>query len=275
MMKRIKSTPHKTSAKTRDQSQPLEAINAASLIMLRESVDPSLRPQFLMIKRSPAMAFAPSALVFPGGRMEPDDLAIASDPQLARHGSDDIHRDAGAVTAIRETIEETGISIGIDPEPPLSALQSWRLHLKAGWTFGDLLRSTDSSINLAQVVPFAHWLPNLVKKRRFDTRFYLCRSRADQCVELDEDEAVAHYWLTAAEAIAAAHAGEHRLVFPTLRNLERLAQFAHFAAAAQHARETPAVIVTPELRLIGEQEYLCIPDGAGYPLTQFRTTDEP
>ena len=82
-----------------------DAIPAATLILVRER--PAGAPELLMVERSGGMAFAAGALVFPGGRID------EADRQLAH----DVGVDADAVAAIRETIEETAIPLGLSPLP--------------------------------------------------------------------------------------------------------------------------------------------------------------
>src|SRR5687768_7163094 len=75
-----------------------DAIPAATLVVWRDS---GSVPEILVVERSATMAFAAGAIVFPGGRV---DLA---DRELAKAlGRED---EAPKVTAIRETIEETGV----------------------------------------------------------------------------------------------------------------------------------------------------------------------
>ena len=59
-----------------------------------------------MVERAESMAFAGGALVFPGGRIDESDRVL---------GGDEIS--AGRVAAIRETIEETAIPVGLSPFP--------------------------------------------------------------------------------------------------------------------------------------------------------------
>ncbi|MGN5373477.1 NUDIX domain-containing protein [Sphingomonas hankookensis] len=79
------------------------AIPAATLILLRDRAEGP--PDILMVERAATMAFAGGALVFPGGRIDPGDEALA----LAM-GDGDL---APRLAAIRETIEEAGIAIGV------------------------------------------------------------------------------------------------------------------------------------------------------------------
>lgn len=88
-----------------------DAIPAATLVLLRDRQDGP--PDLLMVERSAAMAFAAGALVFPGGRIDPGDHLLADTVQ---------QEDATArIAAIRETIEEAGIAVGLSPLPGSSA----------------------------------------------------------------------------------------------------------------------------------------------------------
>ncbi|MGQ7341000.1 hypothetical protein ACTGYU_12145, partial [Streptococcus suis] len=79
------------------------------------------------------------------------------------------------------------------------------------------------------------WLPDHPGMRIFDTLFFLARAPADVEVEVDGTENVRLVWTTAAQALAAADAGEATIIYPTRRNLERLARFDSHAAACADA----------------------------------------
>src|SRR4051812_30248855 len=83
-----------------------EAIPAATLIVVREKAGGP--PELLMVERAEGMAFAAGALVFPGGRIDDADRQFAATLGL---------EDGAAVAAIRETIEETAIPVGLAPLP--------------------------------------------------------------------------------------------------------------------------------------------------------------
>ena len=61
-----------------------------------------------MVERAEGMAFAAGALVFPGGRIDEADRQLAAELGL---------EDGAAVAAIRETIEETAVPVGLAPLP--------------------------------------------------------------------------------------------------------------------------------------------------------------
>ncbi|WP_204270990.1 NUDIX domain-containing protein, partial [Escherichia coli] len=66
-------------------------------------------PELLMVERAAAMSFAGGALVFPGGRVDPGDFVLAG-----RHAGD-VEENAARIAAIRETLEEAGVAVGLYP----------------------------------------------------------------------------------------------------------------------------------------------------------------
>lgn len=238
------------------------AIPAATLILFRERDN---RPaEHLMIERASHLTFAAGAMVFPGGRVDEQDHKIAVDRSLNR--SADAEDAAARVAAIRETIEETGVAIGIDPLPDAATLVTWRAALAQGELFGELLADAKARLDLNQLISFARWIPNFAGPRRFDTRFYLARATADMTAEVDGGEATRHVWMTAQRLLEDAEAGRHHMIFPTRRNLERLAAFPAFDSAVAHAQAVELKTITPWIQTIDGTDWLCIPDDAGYPV---------
>jgi hypothetical protein len=141
-----------------------------------------------------------------------------------------------------------------------------RAALDGGTAIGELL--TPGSLDLDALVPFARWLPHGVSHRIFDTRFYLAQLPADAPTAVaDGGESVRLFWASAPEVLAMADAGDAQIIYPTRRNLERLAQFGSFAEAATHARAHPVTTITPWFEERDGEAHLCIPEGLGYPVT--------
>lgn len=235
-------------------------IPAATLVIFREP--PGGPPELLMVERAKAMAFAAGALVFPGGRIDPGDRALAAD--LGGDPDDT----AARIAAIRETIEEAGLPIGLSATPPTSALATLRTALHAGEPFAEALATAHASLDLDALVPFARWLPQHPGMRIFDTRFYLARLPADApAASVDATENVSLRWASAAQVLAEADAGRATIIYPTRRNLERLAQFGSFAQALAQAKAIPIRTITPWQEERGGRPHLCIPADLGYPVT--------
>lgn len=240
------------------------ARSAATAVIFRDRADGP--PELLMMERSRGMAFAAGALVFPGGAVDDDDLehARALDAALP------IDEAAARIAAIRETLEESGLGVGFGQAPDRFILANIRSAMAEGRRFADLLTGAGLTLDLDALVPFARWHPNVKEaaRRVFDTRFYLVRLAAGSHEPtVDATENVHLFWATARAVLDACDRGEGRVIFPTRRNLERLAQFDTFAAAADHARATPVEKVTPWVEDRGGAAHLCIPDHLGYPVT--------
>ena len=246
-------------AYTGTMSEPQQAIPAATLVLFRDGAG---APELLFVERAKAMVFAGGALVFPGGRIDPGDHALA----LTLEGDlDDI---AARIAAIRETVEEVGLAIGLDPSLDGETLARLRAALHAGTSFGAALLAAGATLDIAPLVPFARWLPAHAHMRIFDTRFYLARlphGAPDPVV--DDTENVRVFWATAQSVLDDADAGRVRIIFPTRRNLERLARFASFDEAAADAARYPIRPVTPWTDEIDGVPHLRIPDDLGYPVT--------
>jgi len=208
------------------------------------------------------MAFAGGALVFPGGRVD------AGDHVLAATLAGDRDELAAQIAAIRETLEEAGLAIGLSPMPDAPALAGMRRALHAGATFGEALAAARASLDLSALTPFARWLPAHRLSRIFDTRFYLARLPAGSPEpRVDATENVRLVWASAAAILAEADAGRVTVIYPTRRNLERLALFGDIDAAIADAHAHPVVTITPVIEERDGVAHLCIPAGLGYPIT--------
>ena len=241
---------------------PAEPISAATLVLLRQAADGGM-PELLVVERSPAMAFAGGATVFPGGRVDPADLAFAL--ELGAADPDDA---AARIAAIRETIEETGVAIGLHPLPGPAPLAAIRAALATGMPFAQALAGSGSTLDLSRLDAFARWRPAHSGMRIYDTRFYLARwSRGAGEATVDGTENVRLRWAAAATILADADAGRATLIYPTRRTLERLATYPDHDAAVADARAFPIRTITPTIQDRNGVAHLCIPDDLGYPVT--------
>ena len=236
-----------------------EAIPAATLIVVRER--PSGPPELLMVERAAGMAFAAGALVFPGGRID------EADRQLAR----ELGMEAEAVAAVRETLEETAVPVALAPTPSEATAADLQRALVADEPFGPLLESAGLNIAIEALTPFARWVPKFHAVRRFDTLFYvaLCPP-GDWQPRVIEGECACAAWLSAQDVLDREQRGEARLIFPTRRTLERLAQHATFDTIRADALAHPAEPVTPWVEERGGEKFITIPSHLGFPVTQER-----
>lgn len=233
-----------------------EAIPAATLVVWRDS---AVGAEILVVERSAKMAFAAGAIVFPGGRVDAADRVLAE--SLGRPN------DAAKVTAIRETIEETGVIPAFSGlADPLFGLEL-QLALHDGADFAELLTQHDVRLDLDALTPFARWMPAFKQPRKFDTLFYLAPALpGDWRPNPQEGECVMAEWASPSELLGRIDRGQASAIFPTKRNLERLAQHASLDSALTDARTHSLETIIPWVEEIGGEPHVRIPEGRGYPI---------
>jgi len=246
-----------------DHEDAPPAIPAATTVIYRR--DPAGGAgQVLMVIRSSRMRFAGGAAVFPGGRIDPADHDLA-----ARIGGDLEPIDAAArIAGIRETLEETGLALGIAEAVDAETAIAARTMLLAKGALAPVLDKFGWTLALDRLVPFARWLPRHRLMKVFDTRFYLYDIGTGAVdISVDDTENRHLFWASPAEVLRRADAGELEVIFPTRRNLERLAQFEGYADCLAHVEATPVVTITPQVVYRDDVPWLVIPAAeAGYPV---------
>lgn len=233
-----------------------DAIPAATLVVWKDS---GTGPEILVVERAATMAFAAGAIVFPGGRIDDADrrLAVA----LGRPG------DAARVTAIRETIEETGVMPAIEGKvTPVLGLKI-QASLNSGADLSTLLHAHGLQLDLDALTPFARWMPAFKQPRKFDTLFYVAAAPAGLWIPSpQEGECVAAEWASPMQLLDRVDRGEASAIFPTKRNLERLAQHLDFESVLADARNHSIDTIIPWVEDVDGAPHVKIPDGRGYPV---------
>ena len=244
------------------ENLPEGAIPAATLVIMRPADDGG-PAEILMVKRAANMAFAAGAMVFPGGRVDPDDYLVAR-----KHGFAEMDPDGAArVAAIRETLEETGLAVGW-PSLAEEEVPAVRQALLSDRLLSDILGERGDRLELGALVLFARWCPNFKEARTFDTRFFAVESpEHGHELTIEEAEHSHIFWASARDTLAMADRGEVSIIFPTRRNLEKLAQADDFIAFSAHAAAHPVELVTPWVEDRDGASHLCIPGDLGYPVT--------
>ena len=237
-----------------------EAIPAATLIVVRDR--PGGAPELLMVERGQAMSFAAGALVFPGGRIDEADRLLSTRLGFGEDGP-------ARIAAIRETIEETAIPAGLAAAPRPEHALDLQAALAQGEDFGHVIEQSGVELDPAALTPFARWVPKFHAVRRFDTLFYVALCPAgDWEPRVIEGECSRAAWINARDVLDRETRGEARLIFPTRRTLERLAQHSSFEAICADARAHPVEPVTPWVEEHEGEKFITIPAHLGFPVTQ-------
>jgi 8-oxo-dGTP pyrophosphatase MutT (NUDIX family) len=250
--------------------------------------------QVLMLKRNEHSAFVGDMWLFPGGAVDPDDAADAAyasvegidDEQASRHL--DLEADGLAywVAAVRETFEEAGVLLarrhGEDQAIDLAApdvAESFDNHRRALNTqtaeFLHFIRAEKLWLAAGDMSYVSRWITPRGAVRRYDTRFFVAAMPSRQVPMHDNDEAVHHEWMGAADALQANAADEMLMVTPTVAMLQRLAQFGSVdEALAAAARGSAAHDEVVRIRKhIWGPDRLAFPDHADYHAADARLED--
>jgi 8-oxo-dGTP pyrophosphatase MutT (NUDIX family) len=254
---------------------PATPRDAATVMLLRSAATGGL--EVYMLRRKPSMAFAPGAMVFPGGSVDPRDAdekvawtgpeaaewgrIFAAPPELAR---------ALVCAAVRETFEESGVLLaGESAESVVADTTS------DDWE-ADRHALLDRSISLAELLgrrglvlradllrPWSRWITPVIEPRRFDARFFAAALPAGQRTRDVGGEASAVAWLAPADALAAGRRGEIALWPPTMVSLTELAACGDVRSALTGQRQVAPII--PEVQLREGAVWLTVPGIREYP----------
>lgn len=259
-------------------SKPTEAatpVPAATIVLLRD--DPEAGLEIFMVVRHHQIDFASGALVFPGGKIDDHDADPALEAFCDGADPDPVMR-AMQIGAIREAFEEAGVLLArpegsdgfIDGER-LVGLEHYRNALHRGEvSLHDFLEREDLRLACDALVRFAHWVTPEMMPKRFDTHFFIARAPEDHALLHDGHESVDSVWIRPQQVLDDAAAGRRTVIFPTLRNVEKLADAETVDAAIAAAHDTPIVTVTPWTEKRDDGLWLRIPPEAGYRISEER-----
>jgi 8-oxo-dGTP pyrophosphatase MutT (NUDIX family) len=260
---------------------PVEPVPAATVMLLR---DASAGPEVLLLERHSRSQFLPDAYVFPGGRVDDEDQALAERVSgvTAAQASAALPTVAAElaqgffVAAIRETFEEAGILLARrrGRRELLSAAESaglarHRLGIQAGdASFRDLVIAEDLELAADLLAVHAHWVTPEDSPRRFDTIFFAAETPPGQEALHDGVELTDHVWLRPEQGLSEYRAGGRHMILPTWANLETLLGFARARDVLAASRQRSLVPILPVIRERGGKRRIEIPAGAGYPTVE-------
>ena len=250
---------------------------AATVLLIRDS---ERGIEVFMEKRHIKSDFVGGAYVFPGGRVDPADSAAE---RVCRGRSDAeasslLGIESGGlafwIAAVRECFEEAGVLMAYDHSDALldfgdqqreDRFKGYRDRLNAGeLSMLDIADAEGLELATDRLQIWSHWITPLGQPRRYDTWFFVAHAPEYQTAAHDDWELTSSAWVTPAEAIDKAMKREWMIIFPTLKNLARLAKFDTADAAVDWARSqgTPPTML-PKVVLEGEPRVV-LPGDPGY-----------
>ncbi len=250
---------------------PVTPRPAATIILLRQG---EREVEICVMQRSNQSSFMGGAVVFPGGRIEPDDQPSSWEGLFdATSRTGDWWDDEGVaarIAACREALEEVGVA-------PLSgSLDSagWQ-RLRAAAVVGvDALRAAmrevSARFDLASMVPVARWVTPEAEQRRFDARFFLARAPAGVEGSVDQREAVRVYWASARSLLDEYARNAITLFPPTHRTLELLAGRATLDEAFAVVSEMTLDVICPRFLVEDGAPVLALPGDPRHEISERR-----
>ncbi len=240
---------------------------ASTVLLLREGAE---GVEVFMLRRHVTMAFAPGALVFPGGGVDVRDAdadllwegpgarawadALGTTPKRARQH---------VCAAVRETFEESGVLLAAVPGSPDVLRvdgEDWerdrRRLVARELTFSELLERRGLAIRADLLRPWARWVTPEYEPRRYDTHFFLGVVPAAQTARNTGDEASESIWCVPADVLDRAERGDVTLLPPTRVCLEELAAATSLAQLLGGPRR--ARTVRPRLEARGSDLVLVV-----------------
>jgi len=231
--------------------------DAVTVILVKDAPDVAPggdRLEVLLLERHGASAFAPGALVFPGGKLDPADAQLdparvsCADPEgwadrLGVAGADAAV--AMLVAAVRETFEEAGVLLarrhGAEHAVPAlpGDLELTRAQMAArdgAFDWREWLAREELVLDLDAMAMWSWWVTPQGLPRRYDTRFLVAGMPAGQAATHDAVETTSMRWIPPADALAAHAEGRLHVIFPTRRTLEQLATHRDAASVLGAAR---------------------------------------
>jgi 8-oxo-dGTP pyrophosphatase MutT (NUDIX family) len=259
---------------------PPTPIPSATILLVRDGPRGTL--EVFMVQRHHQVDFASSALVFPGGKVDPADRDSELHARCA--GLDSLGEEDRALraAAVRETFEESGVLIArrrgaatlLSQRDAAGVEARHRGALNAGRVgLAEIARLEDLELACDALVPFAHWITPEFMPKRFDTHFYLVAAPPDQAAAHDGRESVDSLWIAVGEAVDDARAKRRSIIFPTLRNLVKLGRSGTVAEALARARREPIVTVLPTIGRGAKGPVIRIPEAAGYDVVEAALDD--
>lgn len=236
----------------------------AATVMLIRPAESARQIEVFMLRRSAKSAFAPDVFVFPGGTL---DAADTSDRALAKTygatadalGRIEVPRSAALpgvpgkrefaslhVTALRELFEEAGVLLACTVDGHQLSPETLRRVHAGTRAYDDVLDDLQAFGDARALRLFSRWVTPFDEPRRYDTYFFTAAASRNQNAAADALETHDGVWIAPHEALARSAAGSFRMIYPTIKHMERLAPFTNVRDVMAFAAEKPIHTIMPQ-----------------------------
>ena len=228
-------------------SNVMEPRPAATVMLVR---DGDAGFEVLMLKRNLNSDFVGGAYVFPGG------------------GVDELDASPGVEVLVEGLMARGANGEYVRFDDP-AVHERFATHRRAvngsERRFLDIVAEEGLRLDLTALEYYAHWVTPVGPPRRYDTRFFVALAPRYQVAAHDAGETIADEWVRPSDALERHHAGELEMIFPTIRNLEAIADLPHAAAVLEHAREKQEILrIEPKFLTVDGEVTIVMPGDPGW-----------
>lgn len=248
------------------------ALPSSTVLLLRDG-DRGL--EVFMVERSGQVGAFPGAMVFPGGKVVPEDYSPALRALADNAEQLDDEGFGFGVSSVREAFEECGVLLAHRDgetlhDDELLPLAPYRDDIgRNKIPFADFLTGHGLRLDLDGLAPFSRWITPVFAPKRFDTMFFLAAVPPDQTLTHDGSETVKGLWMRPQEVIDAADREmKHSLYFATRLNIMDLALSGTVAEALERAARRTPPSVMPWREKTPDGPRLRIDPDSGYGLVE-------
>ena len=244
---------------------------AASIILVRDSANGL---EVFMVARNYAIDSFSGALVFPGGKLDTNDMSSAL---RARCRNQHLYNDEQLgmrVASVREAFEESGALLVRDAESGefpnsirMEQLGVYRGELEQGGiSLLEILQRENLELATDLLAYFSNWVtPENWPAKRFDTHFYVAEISGEILLEHDGSETVDSLWATPQKIRSMADEGKWNVVFPTRSNLSKVEKYSTVKSLMEDCQKTVVDKIMPTYEKEGNKAKLSISRSAGFP----------
>ena len=267
-------------------SDDIQSATDAATVMPLRPADPGF--EVFMVRRHEESGFMGDRYVYPGGKLDESDCTdkvvdhvTGMTPEEARERLDEEIAPLRALglylAGVRETFEEAGLLLArrrgeeafvdlVSDEATAERFAEAREALHSGeLAISEFVDREDLTVPLDRIGYFAHWITPYVEERRYDTRFFVVSAPEHQEPLHDEHETTDSVWIRPSEIVEKNRREELKLAPPTLRTLQKLAEFDSVDAVLEFARTYRPPTLLPHMEAVDAEILLLLPGDPDYP----------
>lgn len=213
------------SSSTPSKNQPPTPRRAASVLMIRQGLQGM---EVFIQHRVSTMDFAAGMVVYPGGRVDSQDVAEAQSLAIPR----------SLAAAHAQLWKDSSIWQGTEEQ---AVLEAGTLLAAAR---REVFEETGARLALDQLQPWANWITPPDNAKRFDTFFYVAHIHPEQDPKHQTTEASNSEWVRPEELFEKFERGQVGLMRPTRTTLEDLSALQTVEAVLSSTK--PILTVRPQ-----------------------------